>query len=274
MPICCAHSLPARRHEICQEARDTCVLAAVQEAKFRQLRLGPNPNPKIHACVLDVPGALEFLKACGFEVHADEPGTQGDTYAYFLDDTRLSYVDCGLTQLQLAMQPLHNDRQATQQQQAGQHQQQQAGAVSLSPQSAACDSMTAVQDRKHASSAATGVTATTTTTAAAIAAAALPAVSRNTLVLLPAAPDVDVPEWFFERTAAEVKAEFTSLLRQRQTRQSFASKAWKDLQLGSSSSSSSRNPSVVTLRVRFPEVRLYVLLNTAAHMAASKQVLS
>lgn len=78
-------------------------------------------------------------------------------------------------------------------------------------------------------------------------------VARNTLVLLPAAPDTDVPAWFFERTAAEVKAEFMSLLRSRQTKEVFASKAWKELKLGATSSSG-RQPATIMLRIRFPEV--------------------
>jgi hypothetical protein len=101
--------------------------------------------------------------------------------------------------------------------------------------------------------------------AAAAVAAAPQVVARNTLVLLPAAPDTDVPEWFFERTAAEVKREFMSLLRARQTKEVIASKAWKDLKLGPGSGG--RQPSVVTVRVRFPEVGVqHPLRNQVASM--------
>lgn len=214
----------------------------MQEAKFRQLRLGPDPNPKIQAAVLDVSGALDFLKACGFEVHADEPDSQdAGTFAYFLDDAKLSQVEAGLLQLQLALQAA----QEAQQQQPGQ--QQTPPAAPRAGQPARPTSSPAAAGPAVAASAAAA-----TGTMPAPAAAAPQTVSRNTLVLLPAAPDTDVPEWFFERTAAEVKSEFMALLRTRQTKEVFASKAWKDLKLGTSGSS--RQPSVITLRVRFPEV--------------------
>jgi hypothetical protein len=206
-----------------------------QEAKFRQLRLGPKPPAKIQAAVLDVSGALDFLKACGFEVHADaadspEPGT----WAYFLDDARLSHVESGLSQLQLAMQAAHQQHTDTQPQPP-------QGVAAAEPGSyrPVAGPVTAKSPPAAPAAAAAGAQA--------------PQVARNTLVLLPAAPDADVPEWFFERTAAEVKAEFMSLLRQRQAKQVVASKAWKDLKLGASSNSS-RQPTAITLRVRFPEV--------------------
>lgn len=210
-----------------------------QEAKFRQLRLGPNPNPKIQAAVLDVPGALDLLQACGFEVLTDEQasGSQeaGATHAYFLHDAQLSHVEAGLQQLQLALQTAQH---------AQPHQQQQEAQPAASA-SAGSSSIAASQDSAAAAA------------AAGVAAAQPPApaqmVARNTLVLLPAAPDTNVPAWFFERTAAEVKAEFMALLRSRQTKEVFASKAWKDLKLGATSSSG-RQPAAITLRVRFPEV--------------------
>jgi hypothetical protein len=197
--------------------------------------------------VLDVSGALDFLKACGFEVHADAADSlQPGTWAYFLDDAQLSHVESGLSQLQLAMQSAqqqHSQQQQTDRQPLGQAQAQPTaqGVAAAGPGSSGLVAM--------------AETTQTAATPAAAAGAQVPLVPRNTLVLLPAAPDADVPEWFFERTAAEVKSEFMSLLRQRQANQVVASKAWKDLKLGgSSSSSSSKQPRVITLRVRFPEV--------------------
>lgn len=234
------------------------VACSWQEAKFRQLRLGPSPPPKIQAAVLDVSGALDFLKACGFEVHADaadspEPGT----WAYFLDDAQLSHVESGLSQLQLAM--------AQQTETQPQAQPPAQGVAAAEPGSSSLAAVPTTTQKP----------ATTAATAAAAANAQAPIVARNTLVLLPAAPDADVPEWFFERTAAEVKAEFMSLLRQRQAKQVVASKAWKDLKLGASSSSNSRQPTAITLRVRFPEVChvCFIHVATGHPLAAAFKVL-
>jgi hypothetical protein len=189
--------------------------------------------------VLDVSGALDLLKGCGFEVHADQPDSQdAGTFAYFLDDAKLTYVEAGLLQLQLALQAA---QEAQQQQQQQQVQPAQAPPAAPAPPAAASRSPAAIASTPGDAAA-----------GAAAVAAAPQVIARDTLVLLPAAPDADVPEWFFERTAAEVKREFMSLLRARQTKEVIASKAWKDLKLGEGSGS--RRPTVITLRVRFPEV--------------------
>lgn len=225
-----------------------------QEPKFRQLRLGPDPNPKVQASILAVSGALELLKACGFEVLTDAPGSQeaGATYAYFLDDAKLSYVEAGLLQLQVVLQAAREAQQQHDSQGAPQQQQPQPSQAAAAPP--------ATGSSGHSSSVAAAPASQPPPQAAAAAAAATtavqqPPVARDTLVLLPAAPDANVPDFFFERTAAEVKAEFMALLRQRQQQQVVASKAWRDLQRGATGSSSSKQPAVITLRVRFPEVR-------------------
>lgn len=225
-----------------------------QEAKFRQLRLGPDPNLKIQANILAVSGALDLLKACGFEVHEDSQ--DGGTFAYFLDDSKLSYVEAGLLQLQLV---LSETRQSQQQQQQTQQQPQpaQAAAAAGASSSAVSIAGTAAAAASQPPAAAQAVASAPTPAPQAV----QPPVARNTLVLLPAAPDADVPDWFFQRTAAEVKADFTALLRRRQAQQVVASKAWKDLKLGAGGSSAgSKQPAVITLRVRFPEVRVRLVL--------------
>lgn len=220
----------------------------LQDAKYRQIRLGPDPNPKIKAAVLDVSGALNFLKACGFEVHADEANNPAaDQYAYFLDDAKLRYVESGLSQLLLALQ-------TTQQQAPAPHQQHLDTAAATS--SGQLDTPAArplghnVDSSPHGVPAGAAVPAPGSTGISCVAPAAA---ARNTLVLLPAAPDTEVPAWFFERTAADVKAEFMALLRRRQASEVIASKAWKDLQR-TGASSTAKQARVVTLRVRFPEV--------------------
>jgi UBX domain-containing protein 6 len=200
-----------------------------QDAKFRQLRLGPEPNAKIRSAVLEVAGALELLQACGFEVHDDEAeGGPGSRFAAFLDDARLSLADAGLLQLQLVL--------SVQQQQQGSTSSANSGAVQVQPPTG--------------SSSSTQAAAAAASSSAAAAAAVVPAaVPRDTRVLLPAAPDTEVPDWFFERTTADIKAEFMHLRRQRASNDVFSSKAWKE-----QSGRSKMQPAVITLRVRFPEV--------------------
>jgi hypothetical protein len=176
----------------------------LQEAKVRHIRLG---NDKIRSAVVDVSGALDFLTAVGFQVHAAEAtaaAASGSTsssaaaaaasddggFAVFLDDKDLSLVEEGLLQLQQA---------ALEQQTAHQHTSPQQQVTSSAPPA------TLTASRGAASSAA--------------AAAGVSGVSgpRVTQVLLPAAPDTAVPDWFFERTGAELKAEYTTMVRRRQT---------------------------------------------------------
>jgi hypothetical protein len=183
-----------------------CDALLLQEAKFRHIRLG---NEKIRTAVVDVAGALDFLAAVGFQVHAAEASpaaasssstaaaaAAGDDggFAVFLDDKDLSLVEEGLLQLQqaaLAQQTAHQHPSSQQQQ-----------AASTPPETA---TPTAAAGAAVACSAA--------------AAAGVPGVSvpRETQVLLPAAPDTQVPDWFFERTGAELKVEYTAMVRRRQT---------------------------------------------------------
>jgi hypothetical protein len=234
-----------------------------QEAKFRQLRLGPDPNPKIQANILAVSGALELLKACGFEVHEDSQ--DGGTFAYFLDDSKLSYVEAGLLQLQLVLSEMRPAQQQIQGQQQPQPSQAAVAAAATSSSGVSSAGAAAAAAASQPPAAAQTVASAPTPAPPVM----QPPVARNTLVLLPAAPDADVPDWFFQRTAAEVKAEFTALLRRRQAQQVVASKAWKDLKLGAGGSSAgSKQPAVITLRVRFPEVRVRLVLRGAWGLAA------
>jgi hypothetical protein len=203
MPACtqsiaaCAYAAPP-----------SCLLydaSLLQETKFRHIRLG---NEKIRNAVVDVAGALDFLSAVGFQVHAAEASAVAASsrstaaaaaasddggFAVFLHDKDLSLVEEGLLQLQ----------QAALAQQAAQQQTSSQQLVTSTPPATATP--TAAAGAAVASSAA--------------AAAGVPGVSspRETQVLLPAAPDTEVPDWFFERTGAELKAEYTAMVRRRQT---------------------------------------------------------
>lgn len=69
-------------------------------------------------------------------------------------------------------------------------------------------------------------------------------------MLLPAAPDTEVPDWFFERTGAELKAEYMAAVQRRKTGEVLASRAWKEAQLGKQAGPA---PTTACVRVRFPE---------------------
>lgn len=220
-----------------------CWRPCTQEAKYRHIRLS---NPKIQSSVVQVAGALELLAAVGFEVHAAaQPGSssskspaaaaaddEDDGFAVFLDDSCLDGVQEGLKQLQRALPAAL----AAQQQYESRHQ-------------------PAVQPPPPVAASQAGSAAATPSPAAAAPAAASPAalsVPRETQVLLPAVPDTEVPDWFFERTGAEVKAEYLAKMRQRQAGETFASKSWRDAQLGRGKGQTA--PTAATVRVRFPEV--------------------
>jgi UBX domain-containing protein 6 len=217
-----------------------CLPSLVQEAKFRHIRLS---NPRIQQGVVEVAGGLDFLAACGFEVHAacDSSHTGGDAdegFAVFLDDSQLSLVHAGLQELQrvlaavTAAAPLQQQQQQQQQQSKQQQQQQQ--------QRTPCQSAAAA--------------ASSTSSPQPVPAGGSPTVTRDTQVLLPAAPDTNVPDWFFERTPADVKAEYAAMVRRRAAGEVVASKAWKDAQLGKGIAGKHQLKES-SVRVRFPEVR-------------------
>ncbi len=51
-------------------------------------------------------------------------------------------------------------------------------------------------------------------------------------VVLPAAPDVSVPDWFFERTGVEVKAQWLAALRRREEQSQFVTRAMRERAAG------------------------------------------
>jgi hypothetical protein len=110
----------------------------------------------------------------------------------------------------------------------------------------------------------------TTVSAGAAAASAAPSLAtissgpRSTLVVLPVAPDTYVPEWFFERTPADMKLEYQALVAKRQAGQVLSTRAYKEKQeaKGKTSYTSAR------VRVRFPEgVCIQVGLGQLPHAA-------
>ena len=78
-----------------------------------------------------------------------------------------------------------------------------------------------------------------------------PLLLTSAQVLLPVAPETEVPEWFFERTPADVKVEYMSIRKQREEGQQIRIRAKKEGQQEGKEAGR-----VATVRVRFPEVRV------------------
>lgn len=51
-------------------------------------------------------------------------------------------------------------------------------------------------------------------------------------MVLPAAPDVSVPDWFFERTGVEVKAQWLAALRRREEQSQLMTRAMRERAAG------------------------------------------
>eukprot|EP00892_Ulva_mutabilis_P011389 jgi/Ulvmu1/8622/UM046_0022.1 len=72
---------------------------------------------------------------------------------------------------------------------------------------------------------------------------------RNTMVLLPTALGSDVPEWFFDRTGADLKAEFQRTRAARELRETLMTRAHRE----KLTQAGRKQHKFATIRVRFPE---------------------
>ncbi|KAI8471873.1 MAG: hypothetical protein J3K34DRAFT_520230 [Monoraphidium minutum] len=188
------------------------LLSRPEEPKFRQLRLG---NKRIREAVVDVPGACGLLAACGFAVHPDDGDAEEGGFAAFLEDEKLPLVEEGLLQLQsLAAAALG------------------AGAGPAPAPAAAAAAPPAAP------------------AAPAPAAAEAPAVDRRLRVILPVASDIRLDAAFFERTPADVRAEYARLSAARRAGEVFATRAAREAARGAARGPA---PKEAAVRVRFPE---------------------
>jgi hypothetical protein len=79
-----------------------------------------------------------------------------------------------------------------------------------------------------------------------------PAVDRRLQVILPVASEIDLDESFFERTPADVKAEYARLLARRRAGEVLATRAHRE---AARAAAAGPAPREAVVRVRFPEVR-------------------
>ncbi|KAL4425645.1 hypothetical protein ABPG75_009661 [Micractinium tetrahymenae] len=220
------------------------VAAAPNDPRFRRLRLG---NPRI-AAVAHANGGIELLLACGFEIHFEEAAgaASGDASAGNADG------EAEQAQEGFAVLPEGADMAPLQ------HAVHLLGALLPPPPSSAAAAVSNSSSRSSSLSA-----------AGALPAAQQPARpgqqqraqrppreweaprERNTQVLLPTSVERDVPEWFFNRTGAELKAAFTAAVRRREQDQVLMTRATRERMRGGGPVGPA--PTFATIRVRFPE---------------------
>lgn len=68
-------------------------------------------------------------------------------------------------------------------------------------------------------------------------------------MLLPTAPGTDVPDWFFDRTGGDLKAEFHRTRQARELRETLMTRAYRE----KLTQAGRKHHKFATIRVRFPE---------------------
>jgi len=185
-------------------------LSHPSEAKFRNIRLG---NKKVQEEIVGVDGAIDFLQACGFEI---QPGDNDDDIgcAQLPENCGLGRLRCGWQELCSIM---HANGLAlpVQKQAPTPRQEPKAPAAPPAPPPAPA-----------------------------------PAPDRNTQVILPVAADTSVPDWFFNCTGAELKAEYMRMKQKRESSEQFSTREMRERE---AVAAQGRRPTTATVRVRFPE---------------------
>jgi len=213
------------------------LLTRSQEPKYRQIRLG---NAKVQELIVSVNGAVEFLEACGFEFMFEDkaPGEQGEQaaaaavegYAFLPDSSGLSHVQTGWRELSSVMTahgiPLPEAPSPAPEPQAPAA--GQAAPSRLPDPSTRSPTGAARQQQQQPP--------------------AQP-VPRQTQVLLPVTPDTQVPDWFFERTGADVKAEYLRLVKRREEGEVLTTRAHREKERAGAAVTHTQ----ASVRVRFPE---------------------
>ncbi|KAG1674121.1 hypothetical protein FOA52_015751 [Chlamydomonas sp. UWO 241] len=192
------------------------VVTYPSEAKYRQIKLS---NAKVQAELVNVPGAVEFLQACGFEFRFEDSEAG---VAQLPDSSTRGPVEAGWQELVAVMQangiPVPQPKQA-------------------SPSPPLAVSPTATTSRSSR-----GVT-TPSSVAAVL-------VDRDTQVILPVATDTSVPDWFFDRTPGDLKEEFHRLVQRREQGEQFMTRAMRERD---AYKAGGKRQTTATVRVRFPE---------------------
>eukprot|EP01025_Chloroclados_australasicus_P052011 TRINITY_DN6054_c0_g1_i4.p1 TRINITY_DN6054_c0_g1~~TRINITY_DN6054_c0_g1_i4.p1 ORF type:complete len:469 (-),score=47.06 TRINITY_DN6054_c0_g1_i4:352-1758(-) len=190
------------------------IINNVSEMKFRKLRLS---NPKIEENLINVAGGLELLQSAGFQI-IEEEGTQ---YAILVLEADLAGVQRVLAFVDDQQNTTSNiDANLSASTDSLQTKDRQEQNQMQNIQQTYNDLPTNIQN-------------------------------RNTQVLLPVTPDTDVPDWFFERTPADIKREYIEAKRRREQGQILMTKALREKLF--SGLQNNKNYVIAQVRVRFPE---------------------
>jgi len=194
------------------------LLTNPHEPKYRSLKL---TNAKVQAAVAQPPGGLEFLEACGFALRAEGEGGAAavvPSVAAFEDDGNLSLAAEGLAQLNALSAALAPRPPPP--------------AAAAPPQQRAAPPSSSSSPPQPEGGA------------------------RDTQVWLPATPDTSLPDSFFDRTPADVKAEFQATVRRRAAGEQLMTRAMREAAAARAAGRPPGGrglPPRATLRVRFPE---------------------
>eukprot|EP00887_Chlorella_sp_A99_P000826 scaffold5.g826.t1 len=202
------------------------VLASPGEPKFRRVRLS---NPRIQSAVVDASGGVETLLAAGFEVVFEEPapGEEGQTegYAVLAESAELEPLEHALELLAPLLPPAAPPPAPSDSTASG----KSSSIVPAEP-----------PPRPALAAGSSGGGAT-------LEPATQPAVAA---VVLPASIEREVPDWFFVRSGAELKAAFLAAVRRREQDSTLMTRATRDKLRGAPDKGACR---WATIRVRFPE---------------------
>ncbi|GIL78005.1 hypothetical protein Vretifemale_7458 [Volvox reticuliferus] len=226
------------------------VMTRPEENKFRQIRLS---NPRVQETIVKVPGAVEFLEAAGFQMRfSPDDGSETANQGYLiLPDEVPPTVLAEPFRILSAVMAAHGFTAAFPKSTSA-----IAGSAGQPSQAPASQ-----QKQSSATVVAVGQSASPTAAAPAVASsAATPsAIERCTQVLLPTAPDVEVPDWFFERTGAEIRAQWAAIVRKREEQERFMTRTMREVcrqqeaAAAAAAAGGDTHANVATVRVRFPE---------------------
>ncbi|GIL66753.1 hypothetical protein Vafri_20206, partial [Volvox africanus] len=227
------------------------VMTKPEEDKFRQIRLS---NPRVQETIVRVPGAVEFLEAAGFQMHfSPDDGSETGNHGYLVLPDEINPTALAEPfRILSAVMAAHGFAAAPP---------KPALVAAASPGQPS--KAPAFQQKQSAASAGTAG-ATSPTTATASSPATSSAIERCTQVLLPAAPDTKVPDWFFERTGAEIREQWAAIIRKREEQERFMTRTMREVRMqqeiaaaavaaGGAMTGGDTHAPVATVRVRFPE---------------------
>ncbi|GAX79245.1 hypothetical protein CEUSTIGMA_g6685.t1 [Chlamydomonas eustigma] len=229
------------------------------DLKYRQIKLS---NAKVQEEIVSVNGALEFLKACEFELQEGGGSTTQDSGIDSIGvlvlpaSTTLTAVEAGWRELSSVMTSngiplaMQSQQQQQQQQQVDQASSDSRSNATPLPSSVAVTSLPvpyALSPSTRSDDKAQSISSNSPGGAP----PSQQGPPRNTQVILPVVPDTSVPEWFFNLTGSEIKAEYVRMTRDREQSAQFIPRAIRERLAGKHQSGPP--PRTATVRVRFPE---------------------